>query len=561
MHGLGHGKLALALCLLGLSQSGCDIVQGFRDASAAVFPDEKTYFDAPGFRLVRGEYRDLEFASGSSLYLLARPADRDDDSLYVMRYADPRPCVLNHVKWHVPGVGVFLDATTIAYTEEGTDEGTLRFADGDCHTYPMSIPDSRLYRIETAEGFVVKQGLGLAMVNPVTGANRTIVSDGVLVGGFAYFYVIYSQAQGKIGAFRADWKEVGWFGNGVDQRVGVGSSYFYHDAAGVHRLVAASTESVTDTVIAAKGCNLELTQNLGVAENWVTYYSPCESKKLVAYGESAGHASELDIPTAPGHLAFLPAYPNQSGDPAVDPFYIFYLTDVDGSVGQLVLRTPERQTKVIGQRAAFERLSVFSSAEETHGYALVDVEGDLGRFVRWDTDGSTLGIAQGVVRGNGDLVTDFDGSTGKFALLSESGLSTISKRVPSSGFKMRDGKNRWTAIIDDFKDQKATLSITESTLDFSEAARTPAPDPELKVIDHDVLWDYRAQFVPALPGIAYLTHYDPEKDIGRLEYRNLELQFTATISDGVATYLATPGGLIYSVPLGDGAGIWVVRSR
>src|SRR6185503_12145327 len=109
MHGSGHGKVTLALCLFGLSQSGCDIVQGFRDASTAVFPDEKTYFDAPGYRLVRGGYRDLEFASGSSLYLLARPVDRDDKSLYVMRYSDPRPCVLKNVKGHSAGAGIFED--------------------------------------------------------------------------------------------------------------------------------------------------------------------------------------------------------------------------------------------------------------------------------------------------------------------------------------------------------------------------------------------------------------------------------------------------------------------
>jgi hypothetical protein len=239
------------------------------------------------------------------------------------------------------------------------------------------------------------------------------------------------------------------------------------------------------------------------------------------------------------------------------------MTDFDGpaNVGHLMMRTPNRETKSIGRRAAFERLSVLASAEETHGYALVEIEGDAGRFVRWESDGSTLGIAQGVVRGSTDLVTDFDGATGQFALLSEAGLSIVARRVPPSYFKSRDSKNRWTAIIDDFQDSMGTLSITESTLDFTESARTPAPPPSLEIIARGVLWDHRAQFVPALPGIGYFTHYDPVKDIGRFEYRNLELRFTATISDGVDSYLATPGGLIYSVPFGDSAGIWVVRSR
>jgi hypothetical protein len=563
MHGLGHGKLALALCLIGLSQSGCDIVQGFRDASAAVFPDEKTYFDAPGYRLIRGGYRGLQFASGSSLYLLARSADREDDSLHVMRYADPRPCTLRNVKAYSAGGGLFVEATTIAYTEEGTQPGTLRFVDGDCHTLPVSIPDSRLPLLENSEGFLVSQGPGLAMVNPVTGAIRTVVSDGYYIGSFASFYVIFAPAQGTLIAFKPDWTKVGEFGSGIDAAGGVGSSFFYHDATGIHRLVAASGESVTDTAIAPKGCSLAFPRNLGTAENWVTYFSPCDTKKLVVFSESTARASELDFSTGPANMAFLPVFPAQSGDPATDPFFTFYLADVDAKtgVGQLVMRRPDRQTRVLGQRAAFERLSVFASAEETHGYALVDVNDGVGRFVRWDGDGSTLGIAEGVVRNTTDLVTDFDGATGQFALLSEAGLSIVARRVPAHGFKIQEAKNRWTAIIDDFEDSIGTLSITENTLDFSEAARTPAPPPKLEVIARDVLWDYRTQFVPALPGIAFFSHYDKEKDIGRLEYRNLELRFTATVSDGVAAYLPTPGGLIYSVPFGDSAGIWVVRSR
>jgi hypothetical protein len=105
------------------------------------------------------------------------------------------------------------------------------------------------------------------------------------------------------------------------------------------------------------------------------------------------------------------------------------------------------------------------------------------------------------------------------------------------------------------------LSITESALDFSESERTLGPPPKLEVIARDVLWDGRTRFVPAVPAIGYFTHYDEPSDTGRLDYRNLELQFTATVSEGVADYLSTPGGLIYSVPYGDGAGIWVVRSR
>jgi len=561
MHGLRQGKVALTLCLFGLSQSGCDIVQGFRDASSAVFPDEKTYFDAPGFRLVNGGFRQLEFASGSSLYLLARPSDREDSSLYVMRYADPQPCVLSNIKEHSGGAGVFLDATTIAFTEEGTRNGTLRFADGDCNVYPLRVTASYIPFGETPEGFLTYQGQDLVMVNPVSGVIRTIAVEAQLVAAFSAFYVIVSK--GRIGAFKPEFTEVAWVGDMATRMGAAGSTFFFEDRVGIHRVQALSAESVNDTVIASGGCKLGFPRNLGSAENWVTYHYPCDAKKLVVYSESVSKPSELDINVDdPNFMAFFPAYPAQGGDPAVDPFFAFYLSEKDdANTGKLWMRTPDRQTKLLGERADLGRLSVYASAAETHGYALVDVEGDTGRFIRWDPDGATRDVAAKVVRGNGDLVTNFDGNTGQFQLFSNAGLSVISHRIPPYNFKSREPKGRWTAIIDDYEKPNGTLSITESALDFSESERTLGPAPKLEVIARGVLWDGRARFVPALPGIGYFTQYDEPSDTGRLDYRNLELRFTATVSYGVADYLATPGGLIYSVPYGEGAGIWVVRSR
>jgi hypothetical protein len=561
MRGLDHGKVALALCLFGLSQSGCDIVQGFREASSAVFPDEKTYFDAPGFRLVRGGFRDLEFASGSSLYLLGRPADREDSSLYVMRYADPRPCILPNVKAHSVGVGTYVDTTTIAYTEEGSQPGTLRFANGDCQTFDIALPSSTLPFIETPEGFLIYRGQDFVMVNPVAGTTRTVAESAHFFGSFAYFYVI--ESKGRLGAFKTDWHNVAWFGNDVVHWGGAGMSWFYEDATGIHKVSATSGESVSDTLIAADGCELTIPRPLGGSENWAAYYQPCADKKLVVYTESNGHTGELEIPGDPRALAFFPAHPSQGGDPAKDPFYIFNLTDfdVDKGLGTLVMRTPDHQMKKLGERVAFERLNVFASDEETHGFMLTDVDADVGTYARWETDGSQQVMAKNVVRGNGDLVTNFDGATGQFELLSDQGLSLVAQRVPANNFKMRDEKDRWTAVVDDFSNGSGSLYITERTLDFGEAARTPSPAPKLELIAKSVRWDSRTRFVPAVPGIAYFTSYDETNDIGRLEYRNLELRFTATISDGVADYLNTPGGLIYSVPYGDGAGIWVVRSR
>src|SRR5688500_18795950 len=103
------GLLCLAL--------GCDLVQGFQDAGDALFPEERTHLNAPGLRLVSGSYRDLRFASGDDLYLLARHLDAEDRNLYAMKYSKPRPCAIPRVEWfattHLQGLSpaamVYLD--------------------------------------------------------------------------------------------------------------------------------------------------------------------------------------------------------------------------------------------------------------------------------------------------------------------------------------------------------------------------------------------------------------------------------------------------------------------
>src|SRR5262249_27267434 len=85
---------ARALSLSGVVLGGCDIVQGFQNASEAVFPIEKTYLDPPGYRIASGGFRALEFAGGTDLYLVARSSDPADASLYAMLYGDPLLCTI-----------------------------------------------------------------------------------------------------------------------------------------------------------------------------------------------------------------------------------------------------------------------------------------------------------------------------------------------------------------------------------------------------------------------------------------------------------------------------------
>jgi hypothetical protein len=259
----------------------------------------------------------------------------------------------------------------------------------------------------------------------------------------------------------------------------------------------------------------------------------------------------------------MPAPPKLDGDPAVDPFFVFRLENIDHGtgLGTLSMRTPDKKDYALGANAAFERLTFVATASTMHGYALVDVNGSTGRFVRFETDGSIEELGRGTLRGLGDILLDFDGHVGTFALPSNDHLDNVASGVFPGRFRFRDSKDRWTALLHEYDGTTASLSITESALDFYAAARSPGPPPVLTPTARRVVPDWRTTFISSLPGIAYLTDYEPTPDIGRLEYRNLQLEFTATVSAGVSDYVSTPEGLIYAVPFGSSAGIWAVRAR
>jgi hypothetical protein len=565
MQGSRWVNAARVVALSGFLSSGCDIVQGFQNASEAVFPSEKTYLDAPGYRIAAGGFSSLEFAGGTDLYLVARSSEPTDDSLYSMLYGDPRPCAISKVASHAVGDGTVKGPAMIAYFDSDRLPGTLRFADATCHVYDFTVPDAWPPYIQLPEGFLTVAGGDLILANPFSSTTRTLVPAIENIFFNASSDTTFVLSGGRLVALGPDWTPGASFGEGFVAAARGGPSLYFEDVAGIHKLTSSGGPSpaVTDAIIAPGGCTLGATYSVGASEGWIAYFEPCAEHKLKVYGTSSGMASELAVDAQPSYLALLPQWPKTGGDPAVDPFLFFYLADLDPAtgLGTLFVRTPDGRDTKLGSNAALERLTVLPSADETLGYLLVDVENNLGRFVRWHLDGTSEEMATRVVRGMGDLLINFDQGVGDFVLPAKDKLITVAHGVFPGRFKFRDSKNRWTALLHDFDGKTGSLSVTESLLDFNEAAHGPVPEPQFQHIARNVVVDWRTEFISSVPGIAYLTEYDPERDTGRLDYRNLQLGFTATVSEGVSMYLSTSDGLIYSVPAGQSAGIWAVRAR
>jgi hypothetical protein len=571
---LAGTKVGLLLCLV--TGPGCDIVQGFRNAGDAIFPPEQTYLDVPGFVLVKGPYRGLEFAAGSDLFLLARTSDPNDDALYGMRYADPKPCTLANVGRHQAGHGTFAGPAMIGYFEANAgcsdpsncpEAQVLHFADATCKNYALTLPGAALPMDERPSGFAVLSAGDWVLVDPVAGISHMLtpavqdIRGGVLPG------VNIVLSGGRLDAFSSDWTEIGWFGNSVVAYVNSGPGFFFEDASGIHRL-SPSGATLSDTIIDPSGCHLAAPSSPGATESWVTYDSPCADPKLVAYGVSSTKTSDLGLPLSPDNLVLAPAWPNMGGDPATDPFFFLYLNDRDASyLGTLILRTPDDVEHPLGTNAALDGVTVISNSTGTWGYALIGVQPypanpsiGMGTLIRFSGDGSTEEVAHQVVRGPSDLIVNFDGHSADFALPSDTGVSVVAQHVPPGTYRYREAKGRWSAVLSDYDGSGATLSVTTSDLSFFNSALTMGPAPSFDVLARGV-FPRGTAFLTSLPGISYVTNFDRASATGRLQYRNLELGFTATVSDGMSDYISTDDGIIYSVPFGERAGIWLVRAR
>ena len=548
----------VAAALLTPFVAGCDLVQGFQDAGDALFPEERTHLNAPGLRLVAGNYRDIRFSSGADLYLLARKPDDPERNLYAMLYSAPRPCSIPRVAGYLATHLAQIDAPAIAYFEEDVWTGSLHFADAECTVYPHVIDNARPVDA-TPDGFVVWVGNELSIFNPVTGIDKPLSSgvEGLILRAFSGHHI--ASANRQIVVFSPDWRPLGSFGENAVRAERAGASLFYEDDGGIHRLTPVEG-GITDKVLAADGCELAARD-----EPWVQYFSPCAQQKLVIYHEPTSQAAAVDIPAQPRHVQVEKAAGSLGTNPETQPFWFFYLRDVNAETdrGTLVVRAPDGSEAELGTDASLDLADVFEPDDGAYGYALVSMTGSTGTYRYWTLDGARRDLATGVLPDAGRLIVDFDGVKGNLAAPSRDQLRIVSEGVPSRGFEYDDRKGRWTAIYHEFDGTRGALSILDGNLDSTEIGFQSTGDADfgMRTIAPDVGY-FRTAFLDfVLPGILYIAEHDPVRDVGLLEYRNLELGFTAQISEGVSDFIVTADDVLYAVPYGSAAGIWLLQAK
>jgi len=567
----------VTLVLASLALGGCDIVQGFQDAGDALFPPVKTYLDAPGYRLVKGGYRNMELVASSELFLVARSSKEGATGLYSMRYADPRPCEIPDVGNYWAS-GIFgADRAYVVY-HSGADR-TLHFADEACHRSEFTLPEGDLPpiavispsdpSIPATQSLVLRSQGNLVILSADAESAELLleqtgpVLSGIGSGYFVYHQLLDSPGVGRITAFDHAWHPIETFGNGVRAWGAIGGKLYFEDDDGISHAKPAGG-GIDVTVVDGSACALGFPNP---SERWVTMLSPCEDTGLVLYDDQNEEFIDLDFDADPRALRMLAPKGVSRPDPAEDALWVFLLRDIDWSrgVGTLVVRNLEGEEHVLGALAPLERATV--NEDDSYGYALVDYAGDTGTLVRWLPDGSITALAGGALRdGTGvdwaPLIVDWDGTSGTAAHLVEGELERLLERVPRRKFSYKDRQGR-VALFHDYDGTDGTLSIgvpacPTGAKDCSDRYFIPSP---IAHHAHASNHAFLSQDEDFLPGIAFFTDWDEELKVGRFQYRNLELGFTSVINEGVGEFLYAGNGLLYSVPFGEKAGIWLARAK
>jgi hypothetical protein len=479
-----------------------------------------------------------------------------------MRYADPRPCVIPEAVRFSVTREASRSAPLISYLGESSRRSTLHFADATCKTYALTFDDARLPVAETVDGLVVWAGTDLWLATPETGSQVRLAEgvEDVMNRVFGKRYAV--RANGSLTLFDAAWKPQGTFGKEVGSVLRAGQSLFYTDSAGVHRITKSASDSdvVEDSLLMSDGCSLGSQDG-----TWVALRSPCSGGDVVVIHEPTGRVFTLPFDAEPRELQLVPAANSAGRDPLKDPFWFFYLRsgDDESSRDTLYVRTPAGDEHALGVHATLRHLRSLESPGETYGYALVDIDGETGRYVWWNEAGETHALAERAMWRPDRLIVDFDGISGSVAVASGQRLRVLAKGVPWQAFEYQDSTKQWTVLFHDMQDGVGKLSAFPDGLDGLQAVPQDEPFvvPELADVASNVIVLGTSSLNDVLSGVSYLSNFDTTTRTGLLEYRNLELRFTARINDGVSDYVVSHDEVLYTIPYGEDAGIWLVAAK
>jgi hypothetical protein len=553
---------ALPLCL-GLC--GCELGQSLKEIGQVLGGSEVETVDGEGEALISGHYYSLRFDGNNpdGVFVVALEAlENDPNRLVLVPFPDgtgdcsPGPASRYGPAKSRPGREEHALEARIPFVSRGSDTeaATLRFTNFACDVDSVEVPDSSMpldSDFAATPGFIAQTSTGeLYFVSPweeqldqiakeLTPIARTNLAMFAQGPKERWMWTIES---GRLVARDNRFKVRGRTGEGVDQVQHLASTrqgpmLAYHQANDEIYTVLASDLSAP-TLIDEDACSFAL--STGLQGPRLLYYSPCAEQNLVMYELESQSRTVIAE-----HVANYRVVDERSDGPVV-----LYLEAGGPStvIGKLWARFGQQPPVPVGDNGHL-------GLTRLNGDGLVKAVldwGDLGGALRAGQLGEDLTeLATDVVYYSSfGVIGDWNGTTGTLYQFDDTGeqLVKVTKHVATAGIRYDTNTKRGLVLVD-FDGQEGELTMI----------RDGKATPLTKNVRPDSY-----QFTVQLPTVTVLSDLDPETGSATLRLRDTETDSETVVSEGVSEVLEVSwptAGLLYSVPVGERAGIWFTEAH
>lgn len=447
----------------------------------------------------------------------------------------------------------------IAYSSggDGDDYGSVHFVDHQCKEYGTPIEHAKLpvHLYEDPPGYLVPTRTQLLLVAPWT-QKTTVIAEHLA------WFGDWNEDDGSIavidgGHFRVfdkKLKRLADIGTNVSQMFHLSGAAFGLLDGGVLR----TYQSLSDTApveIATDACEPQLDVN-----GCLFFYSPCGDRALQCYRSTTGTSKQL----LEGVRSVVSTRPStDSGLMAM-----LYTKDRDAGGVDLWLSITDEEPRMVVSN--FNRLFAWSPPDKQID-ALVNADNQLGQLLRRVSTvngvSETILFEQVSETFSQGLLVNVDADQRIGDLYTPVQLDQVPqlvvRGVPNvkGGGAILESTNVNTvqygkAVITNAKDRIGDLTLIR----YPATAAGPASP---RVIASQVPVG-KYQFFKYMNAIVYTSNWNTSTGKGELNLHQLDIDAVTTISEEVNEFLEITWpweGVVYLIPDGDRAGIWVARAK
>ena len=449
--------------------------------------------------------------------------------------------------------------------------GAVHFVDHSCKEYGPPIQNANLPDLLYSDppGYLVNAASCTIIDNtPTITATQLLVVDPwdgtstVLAGNLTWWKVMPQDEStiavidgGHYKVFNAQQQVTSDIGTAVTEIAflsGQGAGFALVDGG-----TLSTYSSVTDTAPVA--ISTDACQPVSDPGGCLFYFSPCAARQLQCYRADTGKSTPID-----SGVSVPVSSQVTSGNPNF--FAIYTKPDTQNSSSDLWLyssgATPVQTV------TSFFGLYAWNPPPNLEIDALVNADANQGQAIRHTTAGDVLLVDSVSVKFSPGLLANFDATSSIGDLYSPlqlgqapqfviAGVPYVPNRSTIVTSKNTDTVSYGTAVI-----SSATTGVGNLTLLRYPSATSPGPESPRVVATGVPVQGYK--FFQYMNALAYTENWNSDAGTGSLVILDLDLDAHTAVSDNVREFQEVywpSEGVMYIIPTGDQAGIWVAKAK